>query len=92
MMVIMTDGKVNRPPGRDPRTYCTDEAQLALEAGIMAVTVSFGGDADKKLMQEVAEITKGVHFNVPDSVSAHEDDLREVFRKIALNRTVQLVE
>jgi Mg-chelatase subunit ChlD len=92
MVVIMTDGKVNRPLGREPRSYVIDEAELAAAAGFVAVTISFGDDADKKLMQEVADITKGVHFNVPDSVSANEDDLREVFRKIALNRTVKLVE
>jgi Mg-chelatase subunit ChlD len=91
MMVIMTDGKVNRPLSQDPKTLVLDEAQLALQAGIAAVTISFGDDADRKLMQDVADITKGVHFNVPDSAT-YEDDLRAVFRKIALNRTVKLVE
>jgi Mg-chelatase subunit ChlD len=92
MMVIMTDGKVNRPTGRDPRTYVTDEAGRARDAGITAVAISFGDDADRNLMQQVAEITKGVHFNVPDAVSSQEDDLREVFRKIAIGRGVTLVE
>jgi Mg-chelatase subunit ChlD len=92
MMVIMTDGKVNRPLGGDPKNYVLVEAEALRDAGLAAVTISFGDDADKSLMQEVADITEGVHFNVPDTVSSREDDLRDVFRKIAINRTVKLVE
>jgi hypothetical protein len=92
IMVLMTDGKVNRPLNRDCRRYVLDEAQLLADDGIAAVTVSFGADADRTLMQQVADITKGVHFNVPDSVSSQEDDLGDVFRKIALNRPVVLVD
>ena len=92
MMIVMTDGKVNRPQGTDPKTYVIDEAGRARDEGITAVTISFGDDADRTLMQQVADITKGVHFNVPDSVSGYEDDLRAVFRKIAVNRPVILVQ
>ncbi len=92
LMIIMTDGHVNRPLGRNPRTYVTDEAQNAEAAGISAVTISFGDDADRALMQQVADISQGVHFNVPDTVASHEDGLRDVFRKIAINRPVILVQ
>jgi uncharacterized protein YegL len=92
IMVLMTDGLVNRPLNRDCRAYVLDEAQRAADDDIAAVTVSFGADADRALMQQVADITQGVHFNVPDTVSSQEDDLGDVFRKIALNRPVLLVD
>jgi Mg-chelatase subunit ChlD len=92
MMIVMTDGKVNRPQGTDPKTYVTDEAARARDEGITAITISFGDDADRKLMQQVADITKGVHFNVPDNAVGYDDDLRAVFRKIAVNRPVILVQ
>lgn len=40
MMVIMTDGKVNKPADRDPRQYVTDEAQNAVDSNIEIVTIS----------------------------------------------------
>ncbi len=92
MMILMTDGKVNRPQDRNPRSYVTDEARRADNSGIAMVTISFGGDADQTLMKEVASIADGVHFNVPDSTSSYQDDLGDVFRKIALNRPAVLVD
>lgn len=90
MIVLMTDGKVNRPLDRDCRAYVIEEANLAKKGKIGMITVSFGDDADQGLMQEVADITGGVHFNVPDDASSGED-LRAVFRKIALKRAPVLV-
>jgi len=92
IMVVMTDGHVNRPKGTDPKTYVLDQGRLAKEEGITVMSISFGQDADKLLMKEVAEITRGLHFNVPDKVSAQEDDLSAVFRKIALHRPFKLVD
>ena len=34
MMVVITDGKANRPSGVDPMTYAIQQAQLAADAGI----------------------------------------------------------
>ena len=92
MMVIMTDGKVNRPANRSPRQFVLDEAQLAADGNIQIVSISFGGDADKSLMQEVAETAKGTFFHVENGVDDRESDLRAIFEKIATMRPVVLVD
>jgi Mg-chelatase subunit ChlD len=93
MMVIMTDGHVNRPANRDPRQYVLDEAQRAAAAGILLVTLSFGTDADKSLMMDVAAYCPGgVAFNVAGDLTQQEADLQAVFRKIATFRPVVLVD
>jgi Mg-chelatase subunit ChlD len=92
MMVLMTDGKVNKPANRSPSGYVLEEAQLAAEAGIQMVSISFGSDADKSLMQQVATIAKGVFFDVDDSNRPRDSDLHEVFEKIAQQRPVVLVD
>jgi uncharacterized protein YegL len=92
MMVIMTDGMANKPERRDPRQFVLDEAQRAHESGIDLYTISFGSDADKTLMDDVAEIGKDVHFSVDGGVSECEEELRKVFVKIATKWKIQLVQ
>ena len=57
------------------------------------VTISLGAAADKDLMQGAADITGGVHFNIPggQSVATYEEDLKDVFREIADHRPLKLV-
>lgn len=86
MIVLMTDGIANRPNGpTDAKRYVRDEAERAAAAGFPVVTISLGSGADTDLMQEVADITQGVHFNVPggSNVEQYEEDLKDVFRQIA---------
>ena len=92
MLVIMTDGKVNRPADRDPRQYVLDQAQLCADGNIQIVAISFGSDADKSLMQSVTDLTSGTFFDVDNGVANREDDLRAVFEKIATMRPVVLVD
>jgi hypothetical protein len=70
-----------------------DEADRCAKSGLPVVTVSLGVGADKPLMQKVADRTGGVHFNIPGgrSVSEYEQQLKDVFRKIASNRPLRLV-
>jgi hypothetical protein len=44
-------------------------------------------------MQQIADITEGVHFNIPggEAVSNYEAQLLEVFREIADDRPLALV-
>ncbi len=94
MMVLMTDGIANRPNNEShARSYAIQEAYRAADAKIPIVTVSFGAGADTALMQQIADITGGVHFNVPggSSVSQYEEDLKDVFRQIADDRPLKLV-
>ncbi len=95
LIVLMTDGIANRPQNQTTaRNFVRQESQLAADANFPICTISLGASADTALMQEVADTTRGVHFNVPggQSVAEYEEDLREAFRKIADFRPVMLVE
>jgi hypothetical protein len=69
-----------------------DQAQSAADKKIQMVTISFGGDADKSLMQQVADIADGTFFNVDNGLKDREKDLRAIFEKIATMRPVVLVD
>ncbi len=91
MMIVMTDGLPNEPSNA---TQCVvDEANAAKAAKIKILTISLGVGADTSLMQQVADITGGVHFNVPGgaSIDTVRDQLREVFRQIARSRPLKLI-
>ena len=91
MMIVMTDGLPNEPSNA---TQCViDEANAAKAARIKILTISLGVGADISLMQQVADITGGVHFNVPGgaSIDTVRDQLREVFRQIASSRPLKLI-
>jgi Flp pilus assembly protein TadG/uncharacterized protein YegL len=92
MMIIMTDGLANKPDSRDPKGYVLDIATQANAAGIDLETISFGTDADKTLMDEVAAIGNDVYFDVSGSTSDQATELRAVFTKLALKRKVNLVQ
>ena len=66
---------------------------MAKAADISILTISLGADADKSLMDQIAEMTRGIHFNIPggQSVAEYSQDLRDVFKKIAAERPVKLV-
>jgi hypothetical protein len=94
MIVLMTDGIANLPT--DPATarqYALNQAQLCADKNYPIVTVSLGAGADTALMDQIANITGGVHFNVPggQSVAEYEQDLKDVFRQVAADRPLQLV-
>ena len=97
MMVLMTDGQANWVNGSYNPTLAKqrviDEAHLAKNRGYPIMTISLGANADSDLMQDVADITKGVHFNIPggQTVAEYSDELNDVFRRIAQARPLTLV-
>lgn len=94
MIVLMTDGKANRPSGVNPEWYALQQAEIAGDAGIPVLTISLGADADKDLMDGIAQRTKGIHFSIPggQTVEEYEDDLKDVFALIAKDRPLKLVQ
>ncbi|MEN6497326.1 MAG: pilus assembly protein TadG-related protein [Thermoguttaceae bacterium] len=94
MIVLMTDGNANVPYSESyARSYALQQAQLAASKGYPIATISLGCDADTGLMQEVADATKSVHFNIPGTaqVQNYSAQLREIFHKIAKDRPLALV-
>ncbi len=94
MMVVMTDGMVNMPgSSSNGKAMVINEANAAAAARIKCLTISVGILADTALMQQVADITGGVHFNVPggQSIANVRAQLRDVFRQIASSRPLKLI-
>jgi len=93
MIVLMTDGQANRPYGVDARQYALQQAQLAADVHYPVVTISLGSGADTSLMQQIADLSGGAHFNIPglQLITDYEADLLAVFRKIADDRPLVLV-
>jgi hypothetical protein len=92
MMVLMTDGVANRPYGY-ASGYAINEATLCRMSGIKIMTISLGLNADVELMQQIADITGGKHFNVPGggTVMQYEEQLKTVFQEIAADRPLKLL-
>lgn len=94
LIVLMTDGIANRPNNTTyAKQYAKDQAELVANARIPIATISLGANADKTLMDEIAAMTSGIHFNVPggQSVEDYEEDLKDAFREIAADRPLKLV-
>ena len=97
LIVQLSDGKANWLGTYNPsaaKTAALAQAQAAAQEGIQIVTISLGSDADTELMQEIADITGGVHFVVPagGSVEEYADELDAVFGQIAAHRRLRLVD
>lgn len=93
-MILMTDGQANRSStSANPAQSALDEAQWAKDSQIKIITISLGANADTELMQQIADITGGQHFNVPggQGVEQYNDELKEVFKEIAAARPVKLI-
>jgi Flp pilus assembly protein TadG len=96
LLVVMTDGVVNRPTGNTTtdKNLVRSEAQLCANAHIPVVTICVGALADTALMQEVADITGGVAFVVPGGqpIANVQAQLEAVFVQVASDRPLQLVQ
>ena len=80
-LIVMTDGRHNRGP--EPRFV----AQSLADDGVQIHTITFGGNADLARMQEVAQIGGGRHFHALTG-----DQLREIYREIALSLSTVMTE
>jgi von Willebrand factor type A domain-containing protein/putative Flp pilus-assembly TadE/G-like protein len=94
VMVVMTDGLPNLPTNISVATAATiAEANSAKASNIKILAISLGVLADTVLMQQIADITGGVHYNVPGgtSIDTVRAQLQQVFRDIAGSRPLKLV-
>lgn len=80
-LVVMTDGRHNRGP--EPRI----PARRLADQGIQIFTITFGSDADRTRMQEVARIGSAKHFHADNGT-----ELRAVFREIAVSLSTIITE
>ncbi len=83
VIVLMTDGRANRPPGDGPG-YARQMAAYAATNDVQVYTISLGNSADEDLNQDIADATDGVHFIANGKGSeALTASLTEAFQKIA---------
>lgn len=80
-MIVMTDGRHNRGP--EPR----ENAKKLAADGVKIHTITFGSDADRPRMEEVALIGGGRHFHADNG-----SELREIYREIALTLSTMITE
>lgn len=97
MVVLVTDGVTNwTAGGYNPaaaQSELSDEANYCKELGFPVFTISLGSAADNNAMNDVAQITGGIHFNVPggQNVAQYRQQLIDAFREIAGHRPLKLV-
>ena len=69
------------------------EAAVAAADGYTIVTISLGGKADTGIMEQIATIGGGVHYQIPGGLTVAEvaQELEDVFVEIGANRSIELV-
>lgn len=80
-MIVMTDGNHNRGP--EPRISAT---RIAAD-GVVIHTITFGRDADRARMAEVARIGGGRTFHADNGLQ-----LQQVYREIALSLSTMITQ
>lgn len=83
VQVLLSDGNPNRPTGVDANQYAIDKAKQACRNSTTIYTISLGSDANRTLMQAIANITSGKEYYAPTS-----GQLQEIFDGIASEITV----
>ncbi len=96
LIVLMTDGEANRPHRNESldKEFTLQETRRTANTPIRMMTISLGVLADVVLMEQVAQLCNGVHFNVPGGrpLSEVERDLIAAFEEIAHYRPLKLVQ
>ena len=80
-LIVMTDGLHNRGP--EPKGVAEDFAA----DGVTIHTITFGADADRTRMEEIARIGGGRHFHADNGL-----ELEEVYRQIALTLSTMMTQ
>ena len=83
IMILLTDGKANKPNGPGYGEYASDvayalaKADEAASAGIKIFTIGLGSDINATMLQQIATKTGGTYYFAPTA-----NDLDEIFDQI----------
>lgn len=80
-LIVMTDGLHNRGP--EPRGI----AESLAADGVTIHAITFGADADRTRMEEIADIGGGRHFHADNGL-----ELEQVYREIALTLSTMMTQ
>lgn len=81
VMIVLTDGFYNEG------VYPPDTATTLAADDVVVHAITFGTQTDEATMQAVADNGNGIFYMAPDEAT-----LKDVFRKLAKNLTVQVVQ
>lgn len=97
VIFLLTDGKANVTEDGHVgdeyggQQYALQEAQAAVDQGIMIFAVSVGYGADTDIMEQIADIGGGVHFHASGSIDQYADQLEQIFAQLGGTRPVELI-
>jgi hypothetical protein len=97
VIFLLTDGQANVSSWGatgdyyNGAQYALDEAQAAVDQGIMVFCVSVGSGADEDLMEQIAAIGGGTHFHAEGSIDAYTAQLEQIFASLGGTRPVELI-
>ncbi len=78
VQILLSDGNPNMPSGIDANQYSIDKAKQACKNSTAIYAISLGSDANRTLMQIMANITSGKEYYAPSS-----SQLQGIFDEIA---------
>ncbi len=93
VMILLTDGQANitDDDSLSAREYAREMARQAAALGIRIYTVSVGSNSDGSLMEDIAEIGRGVHFHAEGSIEDYSLQLKNIFATLGGKRPVMLI-
>lgn len=96
VMILITDGNANvdesgRSSDDGGKAYALAQAAAAKALNITIFTISVGQDADQDIMQQIADLTGGVHFHAEGSIEQYSSQLSQIFAAVGGRRSVELI-
>src|SRR6185503_3294904 len=78
-VVVLTDG-VNTHGNNDPSAFLRDLRTLSASSHVRVFTIAYGADADKAVLQQIADATQGATYDASDPAS-----IKTVFEEVISN-------
>ncbi len=102
VIFLLTDGNANTNENHQAsttnsyilasaRAWALNRAQAAADLGMNIFTVSVGAGADTDLMDDIASIGGGSHFQASGSIDEYSAQLRTIFASLGGTRPVELI-
>ncbi len=97
VMFLMTDGQPNVDEWGNAgnswkgQQWALEQAQRAVDAGIQIYCISVGADANRSLMQQIAEMGGGEEFYAAGTIGEYSLQLKQIFGELGSRRPVRLI-
>ena len=78
-VVVLTDG-VNTHGSNDASAFLRDVGALSASSHVRVFTIAYGADADKAVLQQIADVSQGAAYDASDPAS-----IKTVFEEVISN-------